>query len=210
MKKVCLLLRVSTNQQDYEYQRNALTDLCNRSGWEIVHTFANKVSGAKNNHERQEIVELLEYVQHNLIDSVVCFAIDRLGRNTLEALKVVEILNENKVNIHFANYGIDTLLPNGDMNPIARLILTIMLEIASWERSTIRQRMQAGYDNYRRTCREQNIKMGRPATYRKSEERYREQYTKELSLIRKGISLRNISKITGTSVNTLRKVKSLV
>lgn len=209
MKKVCLLLRVSTNQQDYEYQRNALTDLCNRSGWGIVRTFENKISGAKKNEERQEIVELLDYVRNNLVDSVVCLAIDRLGRNTLEALKVVEFLNENKVNIHFANYGIDTLLPNGEVNPIARLILTIMLEIASWERSTIRQRMQAGYDNYRQSCKEQKIKMGRPSTYRKSEEQYREQYSKELSLMRKGISLRNICKITGTSVNTLRKVKSL-
>ena len=186
MKKVCLLLRVSTNQQDYEYQRNALTDLCNRSGWGIVRTFENKISGAKKNEERQEIVELLDYVRNNLVDSVVCLAIDRLGRNTLEALKVVEFLNENKVNIHFANYGIDTLLPNGEVNP-----------------------MQAGYDNYRQSCKEQNIKMGRPSTYRKSEEQYREQYSKELSLMRKGISLRNICKITGTSVNTLRKVKSL-
>lgn len=210
MKKVILLLRVSTSGQDYEYQRNALTDLCKRNGWEILHTVENKVSGAKKNEDRYEIMEMLEFVRQNYVDSVVCLAIDRLGRNTLEALKVVEFLNENKVNIHFANYGIDTLLPSGEVNPIAKLILTIMLEIASWERSTIRQRMQTGYDNYRQSCREQNIKMGRPSTYRKSEEQYREQYSKELSLMRKGISLRNICKITGTSVNTLRKVKSLL
>lgn len=47
MKKVVLLLRVSTNSQDYEYQRSMLTDICNKKGWEIVNTFENKVSGAK-------------------------------------------------------------------------------------------------------------------------------------------------------------------
>ena len=47
MKKVVLLLRVSTNSQDYEYQRNTLTDICKRNGWEVVHTVENKVSGAK-------------------------------------------------------------------------------------------------------------------------------------------------------------------
>ena len=39
MKKVVLLLRVSTNSQDYEYQRSTLTDLCKRNGWQIVNTF---------------------------------------------------------------------------------------------------------------------------------------------------------------------------
>lgn len=210
MKKVILLLRVSTTSQDYEYQRNTLTDLCRKNGWDIVHTVENKVSGAKKNEDRAEIIELLDYVDNNHVDSVVCLAIDRLGRNTIEALKVVETLNEKRVNIHFANYGIDTLLPNGEVNPVAKLILTICLEISSWERTQIRYRMKVGYDNYLKQCREQGIKMGRPETYRKSDEKYREQYIKELSLLRKGISLRNVCKITGTSVNTLRKIKHLV
>lgn len=210
MKKVVLLLRVSTNSQDYEYQRNTLTDLCRKNDWDIVHTVENKVSGAKRNEDRAEIIELLDYVDNNHVDSVVCLAIDRLGRNTIEALKVVETLNEKRVNIHFANYGIDTLLPNGEVNPVAKLILTICLEISSWERTQIRYRMKVGYDNYLKQCREQGVKMGRPETYRKSDEKYREQYVKELSLLRKGISLRNVCKITGTSVNTLRKIKHLL
>ena len=210
MKKVVLLLRVSTNSQDYEYQRNTLTDLCRKNDWDIVHTVENKVSGAKRNEDRAEIIELLDYVDNNHVDSVVCLAIDRLGRNTIEALKVVETLNEKRVNIHFANYGIDTLSPNGEVNPVARLILTICLEISSWERAQIRYRMKVGYENYLKQCREQGVKMGRPETYRKSDETYREQYIKELSLLRKGISLRNVCKITGTSVNTLRKIKHLL
>ena len=60
MKKVVLLLRVSTNSQDYEYQRSTLTDLCKRNGWQIVNTFENKVSGAKKIEEREEIVDLLD------------------------------------------------------------------------------------------------------------------------------------------------------
>ena len=38
----------------------------------------------------------------------------------------------------------------------------------------------------------------------------KEQYAEEIRLLKKGISLRNIYKITGTSVNTIRKCKSLV
>ncbi len=48
--------------------------------------------------------------------------------------------------------------------------------------------------------------MGRPGTYRKSDEQMKSQYTKELNLLKKGISLRNINAITGTSVGTIRKL----
>ena len=55
MERVCALLRVSTSEQDYTYQYNTLKELCERKGWEIVRVFANKVSGAKKNEERQAI-----------------------------------------------------------------------------------------------------------------------------------------------------------
>ena len=209
MEKVCLLLRVSTNAQDYEYQYNTLKELCERKGWEIVKVFANKVSGAKKNEERQEIVELIDFVQNNKVDRVVATEISRIGRDTLEALKTIEVLNENKVNLYLANYNIETLLPTGEVNPIARLILTICLEISSYERNLIRYRMKQGYEDYLRKRLEdkENHPLGRKAEYRKSEQQYREQYKQELSLLRKGISLRNVQQLTGTSVGTLRKIK---
>lgn len=207
MKKVVLLLRVSTNSQDYEYQRNTLTDICKRNGWEIVHTVENKVSGAKKSEEREEIVELLEYVRHNKIDIVVATEVSRLGRDTLEALKIIEILNENKVNLYFANYGIETLLPDGTINPIARLILTICLEISAYERNLIKYRMKAGYEEYLKKRKDNpELRLGRQG-YKKDEQAYRKEYAQELSLLRKGISLRTIQKLTGKSVGTLLKLK---
>ena len=210
MKKVVLLLRVSTNSQDYEYQRNTLTDICKRNGWEIVHTVENKVSGAKKSEEREEIVELLEYVRHNKIDIVVATEVSRLGRDTLEALKIIEILNENKVNLYFANYGIETLLPDGTINPIARLILTICLEISAYERNLIKYRMKAGYEEYLKKRKDNpELRLGRQG-YKKDEQAYRKEYAQELSLLRKRISLRTIQKLTTTSIGTLQKIKKYI
>lgn len=207
MEKVVLLLRVSTNSQDYEYQHTTLTELCERKGWEVVEVFANKVSGAKKNEERQEIIDLIDYVKCNKVDRVVATEISRIGRDTLEALKTIEILNEHKVNLYLANYNIETLNPNGEINPIARLILTICLEISAYERNLIRYRMKAGYEEYlKKRNEDKTLKLGRPSDYKKSEEQYRQQYSKELSLLRKGISLRNVHQLTGTSVTTLRKI----
>lgn len=207
MEKVVLLLRVSTNAQDYEYQHNTLTELCERKGWEIVKVFANKVSGAKKNEERREIVELLDFVQNNQVDRVVATEISRIGRDTLEALKTIEILNEHKVNLYLANYNIETLLPTGEVNPIARLILTICLEISSYERNLIRYRMKAGYEDYLKRRKENpELRLGRQG-YKKGEDAYRDEYSKELSLMRKGISMRNVKQLTGTSLGTLQKIK---
>ena len=207
MERVCLLLRVSTNAQDYEYQHSTLTELCERTGWEVVKVFANKVSGAKKNEDRREIVELLDFVQNNQVDRVVATEISRIGRNTLEALKTIEILNEHKVNLYLANYNIETLNPNGEVNPIARLILTICLEISSYERNLIRYRMKAGYEDYLKRRKENpELRLGRQG-YQKSEDAYRDEYAKELSLMRKGISMRNVRQLTGTSLGTLQKLK---
>lgn len=209
MDKVVILARVSTQAQDYQRQVAELQEYCDRAGWEVSKVFANKVSGAKAVEERAEIVEMVEYIKTNDVRRVVCLEISRLGRNTLESLKLIQFLNEHKISLHIKNYNLETLNPDCSINPVASLITTILLEIASMERLTIKERMTSGRNQYIAKCRKEGIKMGRPATYRKSVNEYKEQYFKEISLLKKGISFRNVSSITGTSVNTLRKLASL-
>ena len=206
MDKVVILARVSTQAQDYQRQVSELQEYCDRVGWEVTRVFANKVSGAKAVTERPEIVEMVEYIKNNDVKRVVCLEISRLGRNTLEALKVINYLNENGVSLYVKNYNLETLV-DGKVNPVASLICTILLEIASMERLTIKERMTSGRNQYIAKCKEQGIKMGRPSSYRKSDTAYKEQYGKEISLLKKGISLRNVSQLTGTSINTLRKLR---
>ena len=209
MEKVVLLARVSTDKQEYRRQINELKGFCEKMNWKIVEIFANKVSGAETIENRTEIVEMIEFVRKNEVKRVVCLEISRLGRNTLEALKVIQILNENKVSLYIKNYSLETLNSDGSVNPVASLICTILLEIASMERLTIRERMNSGRTQYIDRCRREGIKMGRPATYKKELDTYKQQYQKEIGLLKKGISLRNVASITGTSVNTIRKIKEL-
>ena len=210
MEKVVILARVSTDKQEYQRQITELAEHCRKMDWEVVRIFANKVSGAKTNEEREEIQELIEFVKTHQIQRVVCLEISRMGRNTLEALKVIQLLNEHKVSLYVKNYNLETLDSEGKVNPVASLICTILLEIAQMERLTIKERMASGRKQYIEKCRREGIKMGRPETYRKSMEEYKKQYQKEISLIRKGLSLANISAITGTSINTIRKLRSIL
>ena len=208
--KVVILARVSTDKQEYNRQVVELTDHCDKMGYEVMRVFANKVSGTKKNEDRSEIMEMLAYIEENKIDKVCVLEISRLGRNTLEALKVIELLNEKKVCLFIKNYNLETLDSKGNINPITSLICTILLEISSMERHTIIERMASGRDQYIAKCRATGKKMGRPASYRKSDDTMREQYKKEISLLKQGISLRNINAITSTSIATIRKLYKYV
>lgn len=206
MKKVVIFARVSTNIQDYERQVNELTAVAQNNNWMVAATFCEKISGAKKNTERMELTRMIDYVRANNINIVLVTELSRLGRDTLQVLEVIEQFNKLGISLYIQNYHIQTLMENGTINAMSQFLITILAEVARMERKTIRERVESGYKNYRAN----GGKVGRKEGYRKSDIDMKEQYAEEIRLLRKGISLRNISKITGTSINTIRKCQNFV
>ena len=206
MKKVVIFARVSTSGQDYERQVNELMNLSKHNGWEVLKIFCEKISGAKKNKEREELSRMIEYLKTNNINMVVVTELSRLGRDTLQVLEVIETFNKLGISLYIQNYQIETLTEDGKVNPMSQFLITILAEVARMERKTIRERVESGYNNYRAN----GGKVGRKEGYKKSDVNMKEQYSEEIRLLKKGISLRNISKITGTSVNTIRKCQNLI
>lgn len=206
MKKVVIFARVSTSIQDYERQVNELTAVANSNNWNVAATFCEKVSGAKKNAERKELSKMIDYVRNNNINMVLVTELSRLGRDTLQVLEVIEQFNKLGISLFIQNYHIETLNENGTINTMSQFLITILAEVARMERKTIRERVESGYKNYRAN----GGKVGRKEGYRKSDIDMREQYAEEIRLLKKGISLRNISKITGTSINTIRKCQNFI
>ena len=206
MEKVVIFARVSTGIQEYDRQVNELKAMANSNGWSVEAVFAEKVSGAKSNTERAELLNMIDYVESYNIDKVLVTELSRLGRDTLQVLEVIEMLSEKGISLYIQNYNIETLTREGKVNAMSQLLITILAEVARMERKTIRERVESGYKNFRSA----GGKVGRKIGYQKSETMMKEQYTEEIKLLKKGYSLRNISKITGTSVNTIRKCKSLI
>jgi DNA invertase Pin-like site-specific DNA recombinase len=139
------------------------------------------------------------------VDKVLIYECSRLSRRAIDFLTVIENLTAKKISVFILQNGLETLLPNGQPNPIAQLVMGILAQFNSMERSLIRSRMESGYNHYRAI----GGKVGRKEGYRKSEEAMRLEYAKEIQLLRKGLSLRNVSAITSTSVNTLRKLRNI-
>ena len=203
---VVIFGRVSTLIQDYDRQINELTAICTQRGWLVRSVFTEKISGAKKNAERKELSRMIEYIKAQHIDKVLVTELSRLGRDTLQVLQVIETLNGMKVSLYIQNYNIETLNEDGKVNAMSQFLITILAEIARMERKTIRERMNSGYKNFR----EQGGVVGRKQGYTKSEDQMKQQYSQEIKLLRKGLSLREVSKLTGHSVNTIRKVVRFV
>lgn len=60
----------------------------------------------------------------------------------------MEILHEAKVSVYIQNLGLYTLQPNGEVNPIASIMVTVLAEMANIERTNIQYRLNSGRVNY--------------------------------------------------------------
>lgn len=204
--QVVIYARVSTSSQDYDRQLQDLRAYASQHGFEVVKEFSEKISGAKKIEEREALKELLDYTYKVKVDKILIYECSRLSRRAVDFLQLVETFTEHGISLYILQNGLETMLPNGKVNPIATLVLGILAQFNSMERGLIRSRMESGYRNYRAN----GGKVGRKDGYNKPVEAYKEEYAEELRLLKRGYSLRNISKITGTSVTTIRKVADLI
>ena len=203
--KTIIYSRVSTQGQDYSRQIDELQAYAVSHSWIVSAIFSEKISGAKKNNERLGLSRMMDYICAHQVDKVLIWELSRLGRNTIEVLKTIELLNEAKVSLFIKNYNIETLDADGKPNVMAQFLITILAEIARMERSTIKERMDSGYKQFRSL----GGKVGRKEGYTKSSDMYRNEYSDIIRLLKKGLSLRNVAKLTNHSLNSVSKCKRL-
>ena len=201
--KVVIYARVSTSTQDYTRQITELRNYAWKQNYQIVKEFSEKISGGKKIEERAAIKELLDFVKSNKVEKVLVYECSRLSRRQLDFLYIIEQLTEARVSLYVLQNGLETLLPDGRPSPLASLVLGVISEFNSLEKNLIRARMASGYQHHIAS----GGRVGRKEGYRKSEDEYRTTYDREIALLSKGNTLADVRAITGTSINTLRKLK---
>lgn len=203
--KAVIYARVSSNndRQDTTRQIEDLKKYADSQNIKIVKIFEEKISGAKKIEERQILTDCLEYCKQEFVNFLLLSELSRLGRSTLQVLRSLEILHNSKVSVYIQNLGLYTLQPNGEPNPMASILVTVMAEMANIERSNIQYRLNSGRANYIA----KGGKLGRPKGSLKTTEKKKEEYRDTIALLKKGYSIRNISKLQGVSVSTVLRIK---
>lgn len=199
--------RVSSvsDRQDTSRQIEDLRKYANLQDIEVVATFEEHISGAKKNEERQVLTECLEYCTTNSVHYLLLSELSRLGRSTLQVLRSLEVLHEAKVSVYIQNLGLYTLQPDGKVNPIVSILITILAEMSNIERSNIVYRLNSGRSNYIA----KGGKLGRKTGSIKTEEKKREEYKEVIQLLKKGYSVRNVAKLQGIGISTVQRVKNI-
>jgi DNA invertase Pin-like site-specific DNA recombinase len=101
-----------------------------------VKVFAEQTSGISH---RPALNECLRFLREG--DTLLVTKPDRLARNTAELLQIEHELTERGVGLVIQSMGLDTR--NGS-NPTARLMLTILAGVATWEREIMLERQREG------------------------------------------------------------------
>jgi DNA invertase Pin-like site-specific DNA recombinase len=201
--EVVIYSRVSTTVQDYTRQTEELMEYAQKMGFEVVGTFEEKASGGKNNEDRPKLMEMIDFVKTNQVDKVLTWELSRIGRNTIEVLKTIKLLNENCISLYIKNYNIETLNDKCEVNPLSQFMIQILTSVSEMEKTTIRQRIKSGYDNYRKS----GGKVGRKQGFRKDEKELLAEHKDVVKLLKQGLSVRKIMKLTGKSSGTVQKIK---
>jgi DNA invertase Pin-like site-specific DNA recombinase len=206
MKKVVLYIRKSTLIQEYEHQENLLIDVCKKNDWEIIDTIRETISGTKKNEDREGIAQLKQVVLQKKPQVVVCWEISRISRTSLGFHQLLSFLTENKVSLYIQNLNLQTLDESGRENHVTGLILSLMAEIAKMEAVTLRTRVKVALQNLK----DKGVVLGRPKNTGDSKEKTVKKYPEVIKYLEKGLSIREVARMTNVSVNTTLKVSHII
>jgi DNA invertase Pin-like site-specific DNA recombinase len=148
--KAAIYARVSTFDQEPENQLQELRRYVEARGWTAVEYVDRGVSGAKD--RRPALDQLLKDAKRRRFDVVVCWRLDRLGRNLKHLITLLEDLQALGVAFVSLAEGIDATTPAG------KLQMHILGAIAEFERARIQERVRAGLAR----ARAQGVRLGRP------------------------------------------------
>src|SRR5712671_6172455 len=148
--RAAIYARVSTVDQEPENQLQELRRYVEARGWTAVEYVDRGVSGAKD--RRPALDQMLSDAKRRKFDVVVCWRLDRLGRNLKHLITLLEELQALGVAFVSLAEGIDATTPAG------KLQMHILGAIAEFERERIRERVLAGLQR----ARTQGRRLGRP------------------------------------------------
>lgn len=138
---------------------------------------------------RPEFDKLMTIVSDG--DTVIVTKLDRIARSATQGLEIINSLLGKGVKVYVLNMGILDNTPNG------KLMRTMMLAFAEFERDMIIERTREGKDIAKRNP---NFREGRPRKFSK------ERLSYAVSML-ENQSYKSVSRITGISVSTLQRAK---
>ena len=142
-KVVAIYCRISTTEQAEEgysigEQERLLMEYCDKNGFDVYKTYADRGISGKDIKHRPAIQELLRDASSKKFNMVISWKINRLSRKLADAIKIVEVLEKH--GIAYRSYS----EPFESDTPAGRMQFQLMALIGEFERNTIAQNVKMG------------------------------------------------------------------
>ncbi len=187
--KAAIYARVSTEDQNLDSQLQSCHEWCARMNLEPVE-YLDKTSGAS--VSRRALDRLMADVRRGRVKAVVCYKLDRLGRSLVHLAQMIGEFDSCGTALVCPSQGIDTRADN----PAGRLQMHVLMAVAEFERSLIRERTKAGLN----AARARGATLGRPKG-----SRLKLPVDECRAAIASGGSLRAFARTKGLSLSSLRR-----
>ena len=203
---VIIWSRVSSETQDNNRQIVNLKKVANEQGWIVKKVFEEKVSGTVKSTERKEFIRILEYLNENEIKIVLISEISRIGRRVVDILNVVDTFHQRGIALFIQQFNMISL-QEGKENSMVMLLLQMMSIGAEMENNLRKERQREGIQ----IAKLQKKYIGRRSGAKANKENSLRKYSNIVDLLEKSdLSIRRIADISNRSINTVRKVKTLL
>lgn len=190
-------VRVSTSEQNTGRQEvNAK---------EFSKIYTDKVSGSVKFAERKEAKKLLADIEAGFVSEVHIQSIDRLGRNIIDILTMVEFFNQKAIKLFVENIGMFSLVEDKP-NPSFKMIVSVLGNVAEMERNNMLERQRQGIE----IAKANGTYKGRLYGTRMTDDEVLSKYKVVVRELKNGESLRRASKIGGCSLGTAQKIQRLL
>ena len=148
MRKAVGYVRVSTTEQALEgisldMQRAKIRAYAALEDLDLIKIVADEGISGCTIKGRPGIQKILEMVEKRQVEAVVVFKLDRLARNTIEALEISQLMDRKGAALHSITEKLDT------KSAIGRFFFTLMASLAEMERGLISERIKAAMDRKR-------------------------------------------------------------
>lgn len=209
IKKAVIYARTSSsgyqeNRQDTSRQVDDLKRYAGYQNLEVQKVFEEHISGGKKNEDRPVLLEAIQYCKDNNIDYLLSSELSRIGRSAFETLSTIKELVDNSINLYLQKEQFTLLDEGGKPSIFAPIMLATLATCAQLERENIQYRLQSGLARYKAN----GGKMGRKVGSIKSKDEKRKEYAEALGYLKKGYSIRVVSKLTGRGTATIQRLKT--
>ncbi len=190
-------IRVSTDEQNIGRQQINSKDFSK--------IYVDRVSGSVKFSERKEAKKMLADIDAGLVSEVHILSVDRIGRNILDILTMVEFFNQKTINIFVENIGMFSLI-DGKPNPTFKMIVSVLGNVAEMERDNMLERQRQGIE----IAKAKGIYKGRLHGTKMTDEEILKKYKIVVRELKNGESLRRAAKIGGCSLGTVQKIQRII